>query len=45
MENWLRTPNERELCAGDREVVQPLLTRLGEQAALVAELVLGPTFA
>jgi len=45
VENWLRTPNERELCAGDREVVQPLLTRLGEQAALVAELVLGPTFA
>jgi hypothetical protein len=45
VENWLRTPNERELGAGDREVVQPVLLRLGEEAALVAELVLGPTFA
>jgi hypothetical protein len=45
VEGWLRTPNERELRAGDREVLQPLLLRLGDQAALVAELLLGPTFA
>ncbi len=45
VESWLRTPNERELRAGDREVLQPLLLRLGDQAALVAELLLGPTFA
>jgi ParB-like chromosome segregation protein Spo0J len=42
VENWLRTPNERELRAGDREVLEPLLTRVGDQAGTVAELVLGP---
>ncbi|MGZ5195827.1 MAG: ParB/RepB/Spo0J family partition protein [Ramlibacter sp.] len=42
MENWLRTPNERELHARDRELLQPLLLRLGDEARLVAELVLGP---
>ncbi len=42
MEHWLRTPGERELTARDREIVQPLLLRLGDQASLVAELVLGP---
>jgi hypothetical protein len=42
VENWLRTPNERELRAQDREIVQPLLARVGDQAGVVAELVLGP---
>jgi ParB-like chromosome segregation protein Spo0J len=44
IENWLRTPNERELCAVDRAVLEPLLTRVGDQAGTVAELVLGPAF-
>jgi ParB-like chromosome segregation protein Spo0J len=43
VENWLRTPNERELRASDREILEPLLTRVGDQASTVAELVLGPT--
>ena len=42
VENWLRTPNERELRTQDREILQPLLARVGDQASLVAELVLGP---
>jgi hypothetical protein len=42
VEHWLRTPNERELRATDREIVQPLLARVGDQASVVAELVLGP---
>jgi hypothetical protein len=42
VENWLRTPNERELKAQDREILQPLLARVGDQAYMVAELVLGP---
>jgi hypothetical protein len=42
MEHWLQTPGERELTANDREIVGPLLARLGDQASLVAELVLGP---
>ena len=42
MENWLRTPGERELTERDRQIVQPLLTRLGDQANAVAEQVLGP---
>jgi hypothetical protein len=42
LENWLRTPNERELRAQDREVLQPLLLRVGDQASVVGELVLGP---
>ena len=42
VENWLRTPNERELRTQDREIVQPLLARVGAQAGVVAELVLGP---
>lgn len=42
MENWLRTPGERELSERDREIVQPLLVRLGDQADVVAEQVLGP---
>jgi ParB family transcriptional regulator, chromosome partitioning protein len=42
LENWLRTPAERELHVRDRELLQPLLQRVGDQAGLVAELVLGP---
>jgi hypothetical protein len=42
MENWLRTPGERELTERDREIVRPLLHRLGDQAGVVAEQVLGP---
>jgi hypothetical protein len=42
MEHWLRTPGERELTERDREIVQPLLERLGDQADAVAEQVLGP---
>jgi hypothetical protein len=42
VENWLRTPNERELRAQDREILQPMLARVGDQASVVAQLVLGP---
>jgi len=42
VENWLRTPNERELATRDREILQPRLARVGDQASTVAELVLGP---
>jgi ParB family transcriptional regulator, chromosome partitioning protein len=42
LEQWLRTPGERELSARDRVIVQPVLARLADQASLVAELVLGP---
>jgi hypothetical protein len=42
VENWLRTPNERELHEKDREILKPLLARVGAQASVVAELVLGP---
>lgn len=45
IETWLRTPGEQELLARDRAIVQPLLARLGDQASLVAELVLGPAVA
>jgi ParB-like chromosome segregation protein Spo0J len=45
VESWLRTPNEGELRAGDRAILEPLLTRVGDQAGTVAELVLGPAFA
>lgn len=41
-ENWLRTPGERELTARDREILEPQLLRVGDQASGVAELVLGP---
>ncbi|HTX52276.1 MAG TPA: ParB N-terminal domain-containing protein [Candidatus Baltobacteraceae bacterium] len=44
VESWLRTPNERELREGDREVLEPLLRRVGDQAGTVAELVLGPAW-
>ena len=42
VESWLRTPNERELHRQDRELLQPLLERVGDQASVVAELLLGP---
>jgi ParB-like nuclease domain len=42
VESWLRTPNERELHRQDREILQPLLERVGDEASVVAELVLGP---
>jgi hypothetical protein len=42
IDNWLRTPGERELTARDREILRPLLWRLGDQASGVAEAVLGP---
>jgi hypothetical protein len=41
----LRTPGHRELTVRDREIVEPVLMRLGDEASLVAELVLGPTVA
>ncbi len=37
-------PNERELGPSDREILKPLLARVGDQAGVVAELVLGPDF-
>jgi hypothetical protein len=42
MEHWLRSPGQRELTERDRDIVQPLLQRLGDQAEAVAEQVLGP---
>jgi ParB-like chromosome segregation protein Spo0J len=42
VENWLRTPRDQELKARDRALLEPLLTRLGDQASLVGDLVLGP---
>ena len=42
IENWLRSPGERELGERDREILQPLLARVGDEASLVAELTLGP---
>jgi hypothetical protein len=42
VEHWLHTPNERELRPSDRALLQPLLARVGDQADVVAELVLGP---
>lgn len=42
LEHWLQTPGERELTERDRGIVRPLLERLGDQASVVAEHVLGP---
>jgi ParB-like chromosome segregation protein Spo0J len=39
---WLRSPGERELTERDRDLVRPLLLRLGDEADLVAEMVHGP---
>jgi hypothetical protein len=42
LENWLRSPGERELRTRDCDLLRPQLLRLGEQSQAVAELVLGP---
>jgi ParB-like nuclease domain len=42
IENWLRTPGEQELRTRDREILEPALLRLADQARVVAEMVLGP---
>jgi hypothetical protein len=42
LENWLRTPTQGQLRARDREIVEPLLLRVGDEASLVSELALGP---
>jgi ParB/RepB/Spo0J family partition protein len=42
LDNWLRSPGERELTMRDREIVGPLLLRVADQAGMVAEQVLGP---
>lgn len=42
IENWLRSPGERELRERDREILQPLPARVGDEASLVVELTLGP---
>jgi hypothetical protein len=42
VENWLRSPNEGELRGQDREILQPLLARVADEAGRVAELVQGP---
>jgi ParB-like chromosome segregation protein Spo0J len=45
IEHWLHTPGEQGLTTRDRDIVRPLLARLGDQASLVAELTLGPAVA
>ena len=42
IENWLRTPQQREWRERDRELLEPQLLRVVEQARLVTELALGP---
>jgi ParB-like chromosome segregation protein Spo0J len=42
IEHWLRTPGEFELTARDRELLRPLLVRVGSEANRVAEQTLGP---
>lgn len=42
VEHWLCTPGARALSERDREILQPLVQRLGDQAEVVAEQVLGP---
>jgi ParB-like chromosome segregation protein Spo0J len=41
LEQWLRSPGERELTDRDRHLLEPMLRELGDQAERVAELVLG----
>lgn len=43
MENWLRTPGQRELTERDRQIVQPLLERLGDQADVRVSSPIGST--
>jgi len=42
LEQWLRSPGERELTDRDRHILEPVLMQLGDQSSRVAELVLGP---
>jgi hypothetical protein len=42
VERWLRTPGNWELKERDREILEPLLTRVGDQASLLGDMVLGP---
>ena len=42
LESWLRTPGERELRARDREILEPVLMRIVDEANLVVELIVGP---
>jgi ParB/RepB/Spo0J family partition protein len=42
VENWLRTPERRDWQQRDRELLEPHVRRVAEQAGLVAELTLGP---
>lgn len=43
LEQWLRSPGERELTDRDRHLLEPMLRELGDQSSRVAEQVLGPT--
>ncbi len=43
LEQWLRSPGQRELTDRDRHILEPVLMQLGDQSNRVAELVLGPT--
>lgn len=42
LEQWLRSPGQRELTDRDRHILEPMLMQLGDQSSRVAELVLGP---
>jgi len=41
LEQWLRSPGERELTDRDRHLLEPMLMQLGDQTERVAELALG----
>ena len=41
LEQWLRSPGERELTDRDRHLLEPMLRELGDQTERVAELALG----
>jgi len=41
LEQWLRSPGERELTDRDRHLLEPMLMQLGDQTERVAELTLG----
>lgn len=41
LEQWLRSPGERELTDRDRHLLEPMLRELGDQAERVAERTLG----
>ena len=42
LEQWLRSPGERELMDRDRPLLEPMLQELGNQAERVAEQILSP---